>query len=156
MRQSVDKVNLTGGETPGDVLESIHQLMHLVRAHRQRALRTGAHELTHMEGKVLAFFARHPGATQRDLAEHMVRDKGQLGRLVAGLRERELLAPADEQPDRRSLRLEPTAQARTLLQGMQRHSRSLAALAVNGIGADERKQLLALLARVRANLDTAD
>jgi hypothetical protein len=35
-----------------------------------------------MEGKVLGFFARHPGATQRDLAQHSGRDKAQLARLI--------------------------------------------------------------------------
>ncbi|TFY97416.1 MarR family winged helix-turn-helix transcriptional regulator [Ramlibacter rhizophilus] len=152
MRKSVDTVNHIGVKTPGDVLESVHQLMHLVRAHRQRE----AGGLGHMEGKVLAYFARHPGSTQRDLAAQMQRDKGQLARLVAGLRERGLLEASPDPGDRRSVLLAPSDEGRRLLQSLRRHAGRLSAAAVRGLGADEQETLLALLARVRANLEAAD
>jgi DNA-binding MarR family transcriptional regulator len=155
MRKSVDTVNHAAPATPGDVLESVHAVMHLFRANRQRALREGQHALTHMEGKVLGFFARHPGATQSELAQHMERDKGQLARLVAGLKERGLLEAAVDAADRRSVRLQPTGEGRAIHQAMQRHGRRLAELAVTGLSAQEREQLLQLLARVRSNLEAA-
>lgn len=156
MAKTVDTVNHQRGETPADVLESVHAVMHLFRAHRQRALRDGRHELTHMEGKVLGFFARRPGATQSELAQHMGRDKGQLARLVAGLKERGLLEASADEADRRSVRLHPTAEARAIHQAMQRHARRLAEVAVTGFSDEERRQLLDLLAAVRKNLEAAE
>jgi DNA-binding MarR family transcriptional regulator len=44
-----------------------------------------------MEGKVLGYFCRHPGNTQSDLAQHSGRDKAQLTRLIARLKEAGLL-----------------------------------------------------------------
>jgi len=38
------------------------------RVEQYQVLRDNAYEVTHMESKVLGFFARHPGATQKDLA----------------------------------------------------------------------------------------
>jgi DNA-binding MarR family transcriptional regulator len=158
MRRSVDLVNQTGKDTPGeaapdDVMEQIHSVMHLFRARQHRALRGAPHELTHMDARVLGFFARHPGATQSDLAAHSGRDKGQLARLIGGLKERGLLQAQADAGDRRNLRLSLTVQGRAVQQGLQRRRLRLAGLAVAGLSEAERAQLVALLRRIRANLD---
>ena len=44
-----------------------------------------------MEGKILGFFIRHPGATLRDLVAHLRQDKGQLARLIRSLKIRNCL-----------------------------------------------------------------
>ena len=85
-----------------DVVEALHQTMRALRAAHHR---TGEGELTHMDGRVLGFFAHHPGATQKDLGQHSGRDKGQLARLVQGLRARGLLAATPDPADRRHLRI---------------------------------------------------
>ena len=72
------------------VIELVHVVMHQFRSRQFQALRDGAHDVTHMEAKVLGFFAHRPGATLSDLVAHSGRDKAQLARLVKGLREREL------------------------------------------------------------------
>jgi DNA-binding MarR family transcriptional regulator len=154
MRKTVDSVNHGREVTTGDVLESILAVMDVVRAHRMRALREGGHGITHLEGLVLGFFARHPGATQSELTAHLGRDKGQLARLVAGLRERGLLEPCSGQSDRRSLRLQPTSEAREILQALHRQTRKLSQLAVAGLDDKQRQRLVDLLARVRASLET--
>ena len=70
MPKSIDIVNHRG-QAPepsvrdDDVLEAIHQVMHQYRAQQYRVLRDGPHKVTHMESKVLGFFGRHPGATQK-------------------------------------------------------------------------------------------
>ena len=127
MEKQVDHVNQSGFAPDGDVLEAIHELMHRVR-HRQ--LDAGTGELNPMEARVLGFFARHPGATQSALAAHSGRDKGQLARLVNGLREKGLL-----------------------LAQVRRQRKRLSAAAVQGFSAEERAQLMAMLTRIRANLD---
>jgi DNA-binding MarR family transcriptional regulator len=152
MVRSIDLVNQKT-DTGDDVLEAIHGVMHLARAQQYRALRDGLDGLTHMDGKVLGYFARHPGSTQSDLAAHSGRDKGQLARLVGGLRERGLLEAQEDATDRRSLRLTLTDAGRALQQTLQRRRRRQAEVAVNGLSADERRQLLGLLARIRGNLE---
>ena len=160
MSKTVDHVNHLPADTPGDpdadeVFEAIHAVMHLYRSPRHRSAVADPAELTHMEHKVLGFFCRHPGATQSDLASHAGRDKSQLARLIAGLRARGLLDAQPDPADRRNLRLHPTAAARAAQQAAQRQARAVAATAVAGLSDAERLQLLALLQRVRANLERA-
>lgn len=153
MRKTVDHVNQMAAAD--DVLEAVHAVMHRVRAQQQHALRDadGNESLTPLEARVLGFFARHPGATQSELAAHVGRDKGQLARLVGGLRERGwLLAEADAE-DRRAVRLVPSEAARQRHQAAMRARRRLAEAAAAGLSDTERRQLLALLQRVLANLD---
>ena len=150
MEKQVDHVNQSGFAPDGDVLEAIHELMHPSR-HRQ--LDAGTGELNPMEARVLGFFARHPGATQSALAAHSGRDKGQLARLVNGLREKGLLLAQPDADDRRVMRLSLSEPAQGLLAQVRRQRKRLSAAAVQGFSAEERAQLMAMLTRIRANLD---
>lgn len=150
MRKSYDNVNHK--DEPGEVLELVHALMHDYRSLQYRFLRDGPHAITHMDGKVLDFFARRPGATQSDLAQHSGRDKAQLARLVKGLRERGLLAAEPDADDRRNLRLAPTAAGLEIQRSLRQQARRLGTRAVAGLAPAEREQLVALLQRVRHNL----
>ena len=162
MRKSVDLVNQKAAPTvpadpaSDDVVEAIHAVMHLVRSRQYHAGEGAAQELTHMDAKVLGFFARHPGATQSELAAHSKRDKGQLARLVGGLKERGLLQARADEADRRSVRRTLTAAGRGVQRTLQRRRRRLSDVAVTGLGDAERRQLLELLARVRDNLAARD
>lgn len=138
-----------------DVLELIHAVMHQYRARQYRVLKDGPHEITHMDGKVLAFFASHPGATQSDLAQHSGRDKAQLARLIKGLREQGLLDAASDEVDRRQVRLRLSEAGTEVHQALRRQARQLSATAVEGLSASEQQQLMVLLQRVQANLDKA-
>lgn len=151
MRKTVDLVNQRAGAE--DVIEAIHALMHLYRGGQFRGGRAGAAPLTPMEGRALGFFARRPGATLSELVAHSGRDKGQLARLVGGLRERGLLEAQADEADRRNVRLRLTAAGEKLDQSMRRRGRRLAAVAVEGLTEAERTKLLALLGRMRANLE---
>jgi DNA-binding MarR family transcriptional regulator len=157
MRQNVDNVNHT---TPpvsveADVLELVHAVMHQYRSLQFQALRDAAHGVTHMDSKVLGFFSHHPGATQSELAQHSGRDKAQLARLVAGLRERGLLQGEADASDRRSLRLSLTEQGRAVQRALKQQARRVTQRATAGLSATDRSTLVALLARVKANLDPA-
>jgi DNA-binding MarR family transcriptional regulator len=155
MRRSVDIVNKNSHATAEDVFESIHTVMHLFRSAQYRVLHGGPHDLTHMEFKVLGFFARNPSATQSDLVAHSGRDKGQLARLISGLKERGFLRARADEGDHRSVRLHLTSGGRAVHQTLQRQGRRLSKVAVTGLSAEERRQLVALLHRVRTNLETA-
>ncbi|MDM0043244.1 MarR family transcriptional regulator [Variovorax dokdonensis] len=155
MRHTFDNVNQKGRGPADDVLEAIHAVMHRVRAFQHRVVEDLPGSPTPMDAKVLGFFARNPGATQSDLATHSGRDKGQLARLVGGLRERGLLQAQADASDRRNLRLALTDEGKALHEKLQRRRRKLAQVAADGLGEEEKQQLLALLTRVQENLDRA-
>lgn len=150
MRKTIDHVNQMAAASPEQVFEAIHGLMHSYRA---RQFREGGGEPTHLEGKVLGYFARHPGATQRDLGAHSGRDKGQLARLIGGLRERGLLDAQVDEADRRSVRLQLSAAGKSVLKSVERRGQRLADDAMRNFSAEDRGRLLALLTRLRDDLD---
>lgn len=136
-----------------NVLEELHAIMHLYRARQYRALRGMPVELSHMEVRVLTFFARHPGATQRDLVLYSGRDKAQLARLIRGLRDKGLLEARIDEDDRRNTLLEVSAEGKRIHKHLQAQGAQLAGIAVKGMDAEERARLQQTLARMRANLE---
>lgn len=155
MRKSLDIVNQSNRAVEDDVLELVHTVMHSYRSQQYRLLRDGPHDITHMDGKVLGYFGRHAGATQKDLALHSGRDKAQLARLIKGLRDRGLLAAEADEADRRNVRLSLTADGQSVQRALQQQARRLSARAVAGLSATDQRQLRALLQRVSSNLDDA-
>ena len=130
----------------------MHAIMHLYRSAQQRSLRDGPNDLAHMEVKALGFFARHPGATQSDLVAHSGRDKAQVARQIRALRERGLLDVQADQLDRRSSRLSLSAEGKAVHAALHRNDGRLKDLALSGFTDEEKGALVALLARVRVNL----
>ncbi len=142
--------------TPEDVVEALHSTMRTIRAGLQAGARSGGRDLTHMDGKVLSFFAHHPGATQKELAQHSGRDKGQLARLIHGLKERDLLAATPDEADRRNLRIELTAAGHAAHKTLREQGRQLAERSAQTLSDAERRQLVALLHKLRTNLGCDD
>ena len=156
MKKQVDKVNQNSSESGTDVFEAIHAIMHLYRSQQLRASQAGDAPLTHMENKVLGYFGRNPGATQRDLAAHSGRDKAQLARLIGGLRDKGLLDAVAAPADRRSTHLTLSPAGRAAHAELRLHGAALSGVALTGLDASERAQLLALLGRVQENLAAAE
>lgn len=154
MRKPVDIVNRKDMPADEAVLELVHAVMHQFRSQQYRALEGGTHDITHMESKVMGFFARHAGATQSDLAQHSGRDKAQLARLIKGLRERGLLSGEADAADRRNMRLQLTEAGQAIQRALRTRGRKLEARAVAGLDAEQRRQLVELLQQVRRNLET--
>lgn len=159
MRDSIDNVNhrphAAHAGAEDDVLELVHSVMHQFRSLQYQRLRDGPHDITHMESKVLGYFAHHPGATQSDLAEHSGRDKAQLARLIKRLLDLGLLAREPDAQDRRQLRLNLTADGLAVQRSLHQQRQRLSKLAVAGLSAEEQTQLKALLVKLQANLDQA-
>jgi len=156
MWKKVDNVNHVGSPAASAaeaVIDLVHTVMHQFRSTQYQVLRDNAHAVTHMESKVMAFFARHAGATLSDLVAHSGRDKAQLAKLVKSLRERGLLDAATDAADRRSVQLRLSAAGRGVQQALQAQARLLNERAVHGLSPEELAQLVALLARLKANLD---
>ena len=139
-----------------NVLDLVHTIMHQYRSLQYRFLRDGPHDITHMDAKVLAFFAAHPGATQSDLVLRTGRDKAQLARLIKGLREQDLLEAKSDEADRRSVRLSLTKSGRAVHLELQQQAKKLSAKAVASLNATQQKQLIALLRDVSENLSNTE
>jgi DNA-binding MarR family transcriptional regulator len=151
---SVDNVNRKSVNASDEVFDLIHIIMHLFRSQQYRGLPDGWHQMTHMEGKLLGFFARNPGATLSDLVTHSARDKGQLARLIKSLKEGGLLSvQKDQKADRRSVGLQLTRAGHAAHRTLHRQSKRLAMLAVKDLDSEKRRQLLVLLRQVRNNLE---
>lgn len=153
MRKEVDRVNQNAAARDDDPLETMHAIVHLYRARQLRGLRDGPHALAHMEIRVLAYVARHPGATQSDLATHSGRDKAQVARLIRALRERGLLEATADERDRRSARLALSVAGQDMFAALRGRSGELGEAALAGLSGQERDSLRDLLERVRANLE---
>ncbi|SPB18186.1 MarR family transcriptional regulator [Caballeronia novacaledonica] len=137
---------------PEDVLDLLHTVMHEYRSLQYRFLRDGPFEITHMDGRVLGFFAANPGATQKELAKHSGRDQAQLARLIKRLREEGLLSANADASDRRNVRLSLTERGQEIESALRQQAKRLSKKAVSGLSADELQQLGALLSTVRDNL----
>lgn len=153
MSKKIDKVNHAASVAPEELLEALHSLVHAARASQRESLRSSGMELTPLEARILGYFARHPGAPQSELAEHSGRDKGQVARLVSGLRDRGLLEAVPDGADKRITRIHLSAPAVGLHRTLLRQRQQLARLAMDGIDEDERATLLALLDRMRQNIE---
>jgi DNA-binding MarR family transcriptional regulator len=153
MNQSIIGVVNQKKNAPDEVFEAIHTIMHLLRSEQYRAMRDGAYDLTHMEGKILAFLARNSGATLSELVAHSRRDKSQLARLIKSLRQQGLLQGQNDKEDRRSVRVTLTPEGRAIHESLQYQVGRLSKVAVTGLGAEELRNLVALLQKVRSNLE---
>jgi len=148
----VDNVNHMKNIEAIDVLEAVHTVMHTLRARQYAAQEGVPHGLTHLEGKVLGFFAKNPAATQAELSAHSGRDKGQIARLIAGLRARGLLEPDCSDGDRRVVRLKLTTEGKSAQQALMRQRQQIAESACAELDPAERCQLVRLLEKLNRQL----
>ncbi|PRC94104.1 MarR family winged helix-turn-helix transcriptional regulator [Solimicrobium silvestre] len=153
MRELNDNVNKSQLAPEDGVLDLIHNIMHQYRSQQYQVLRDGPHDITHMESKVLSYFEHRPGATQSDLARHTGRDKAQLARLIKGLRDRGLLDGEADEADRRNTKLSLTAIGKSIQHTLFQQAKLLNSKAVKGLNNEEQQQILALLQRMKSNLD---
>lgn len=153
MRHVDDKVNHSADAPAEALVEALHAVVHALRARQHESLAQAGVALSPLEVRVLAFFARQPGATQRDLIVHSGRDKGQVARLVRSLHEQGLLELQADDDDGRITRIHLTPVARQLSQAVQRQRGVLARQAFQGVAPDEARAALRLLQRMRQNLE---
>ena len=156
LKKQVNLVNQFDERSAEAVFDAIHTVMHMYRSMQLRGLRGVDYELTHMEYKAMGFFARHPGASQSELAAHSGRDKAQLARLLRGLRDKKLLDAQLDETDRRSTRLKLTDEGVNVIHSLQAMGAEVSGQAVAGMSEDECAQLLSLLKRIKLNLDSGE
>lgn len=137
------------------ITEEIHLLRRLLKAQQFRfySYSDTPRDMVYMGVRMLDYIGGHPGCTQSDLVGHFFRDRAQVAKLVGGLRERGLVDTEVDENDRRLQRLHITEEGRKIRVGAQRERKRVARLALTGIDAADRKQLIELLRRIRRNLE---
>lgn len=151
MKNKDDKVNQS--PTADAVFEAIHKVMHLYRSQRLVSFKSEGQDITHMESRVLDYFAHHPDSTLSDLMHHSGRDKAQLTRLIRGLREGGLLDAVEDPTDRRIMRLRLSQQGSVLQRQLRQQGAHVLEKAVTGLSPSQCSELVALLQIVRGNLE---
>jgi DNA-binding MarR family transcriptional regulator len=152
-RKSPDQKNATQSAMAAeDVFDSIHSVMHLYRLRQYQS--TEESGISHLDGKALRFFANHPGSTLKDLSVFFGRDKGQLARLVNGLKRRGFLKSQVDGIDRRQVRLSLSKEGASAQAQLRIKTSQLADQAVNVLSAQERTMLLELIEKIKLNLNS--
>lgn len=154
-RISFDNVNNKPFSKSEQVFESIHHVTHLIRSGIFKVLRDSPYKLTHLEGKLLGYFSRHPGSTLGDVAEEMAKDKGQLAKVIRSLREYGLLTALADDSDRRKVKLVLTPQGEEIHNMVRKEIGRLSEIAIQGFDSEQKQDLLAKLKRIRTNLEAS-
>jgi DNA-binding MarR family transcriptional regulator len=151
INKNVDNVNyiLDDGQT---VFEVIHHLMHSFRAKQYKLIQETGLDLTHMEHKVMAFFARHPESKLSDLVKHSGRDKSQIARLINELKAKELLDSFPDEHDKRAARLSLSSKGVKVFDSLVSSEKRISSQSVRGLSKDECALLIKLLKQVSTNL----
>jgi MarR family transcriptional regulator for hemolysin len=108
--------------------------------------------MTKAQWVLLLKLSRHPGLSQKDLAELMEVEPITVGRLVDRLEARGLVARDADEQDRRIWRLRLTPAAAPLLQVLASHRDDIAAMIVTGIGQETVQTMQKGLMQIKANV----
>ena len=142
------------GPPPDDLLILLTDLARLIRTLADRRAR--AYGMTRAQWIILARLSRRPGLTQRELAEILEVEPITVGRLVDRLAKRGLVERRADPADRRVWRLHLTPGADPVLAGIGETRAAFDATATRGLTEADRDALVAVLSRVKSNLQLLD
>jgi MarR family transcriptional regulator, transcriptional regulator for hemolysin len=111
--------------------------------------------ITRAQWLVLTRLHRHPGASLSELAERMEVEKATAGRMIDRLVANGWVARRTQRDDRRVKRVYLTPEAERVHKRIWRVAESTVEDALAGLSAQESKQLMALLQRVKKTLVSA-
>ncbi len=138
------------------VLEQFFGLMHQFKSHMHQALSSDKFELGPIGAQALGFFDAHPKGTQRDLIRYFGRDKAQVTRLLKQLEERGLIVREVDEDDKRSYRVTLTSAGKSQQAIVHKHKQQIAETMMAGFDAGERATLIALLGRMKSNVESSE
>lgn len=120
----------------------------------RRRFDEGAREIgvTRPQWQVLTLLSRNEGINQGGLADLLEVEPITLGRMIDRLQDAELVVRRADPNDRRAWRLYLTGRGEDLIEQLLPVAREAFAVALEGIGEDEQRQMKAVLERMRANL----
>jgi DNA-binding MarR family transcriptional regulator len=134
-------------ENIGTLLAQVSRLLR--RTFDERAREIG---VTRPQWQVLTLLKAHAGSNQGTLAEMLEVEPITLGRMIDRLQEADLAERRADPADRRAWRIFLTGKGEALLDHLRPFGRETLTQALGGVSEEDRKQLIATLTRVRANL----
>lgn len=108
--------------------------------------------VTRPQWQVLTLLKRNEGINQGGLAELLEVEPITLGRMIDRLQDADLVVRRADPNDRRAWRLHVTERGEDLIEQLRPFSRETFAVALEGIGDEDQRQLMATLDRMRSNL----
>jgi MarR family transcriptional regulator for hemolysin len=133
-----------------DLLLLIGDTARLIGTYADRVARRQG--MTKAQWVLLLKLSRHPGLSQKDLAELMEVEPITVGRLVDRLEARGLVARDADGQDRRVWRLRLTSAAEPLLQVLAGHRADIAAMIVTGVPQETVQAMQKGLMQIKANV----
>lgn len=112
----------------------------------------GRNRFTPAQWRALAYLSQMEGCLQRELADVVEVRPMTIGRLLDRMQQLQLIERRRDTTDRRAQRVYLTPRARVAVREMRAIGRRCSNEAVRGLSAPERRALVDLLARLRANL----
>ncbi len=134
-------------ENIGTMLAQVSRLLR--RSFDERARSIG---VTRPQWQVLTLLKLHEGINQGGLAELLEVEPITLGRMIDRLQEAQLVERRPDPADRRAWRLFLTGKGEGLLDDLRPAAHETIELALDGLGAEERDELMDILRRMRGNL----
>lgn len=139
---------------PALMEDNIGTMMAQVSRMMRRAFDLQARQIgvTRPQWQVLSLLARHAGINQGGLADILEVEPITLGRMIDRLQESEMVERRPDPADRRAWRLHLTPKGEEQIERLRPLAEATLELALEGIRADERERLMAILGRMRVNL----
>lgn len=119
----------------------------------RRATRFG---LTRAQWRAISCLHHREGIRQNELAEFLDMEPIAVGRVIDRLQDAGFVERRADPRDRRSWRLHTTDKARAVIDDMREIARGLRADATRDINVDELEQMIAVLTRIKDNLQRLD
>ncbi|MDO1529087.1 MarR family transcriptional regulator [Fulvimonas sp. R45] len=119
----------------------------------RRAVKFG---LTRAQWRATKMLYHRPGLRQTELAEFLEMEPIAVGRVIDRLQSAGFVERRPDPKDRRAWRLYATEQAHEVVDDMERIARGLRRDATTGIDHDEMAQMIAVLTRIKENLQALD
>ncbi len=136
-----------------DLLLLVSDTARLIGTYADRLARRQG--MTKAQWVVMLRLARHPGLSQKDLADMMEVEPITVGRLVDRLEARGLVARHADEQDRRIWRLHLLPAAEPILQVVSAQRAEIASMIVTGIGHGAAETMRKGLMQVKANVTSA-
>lgn len=133
-----------------DLLFLLHDVARLVRVEADRRARV--HGTTRAQWALLVRLAKHPGLTQKEVADLLEVEPISVARLVDRMQAAGLLERRADAQDRRVWRLHLLPQATEMLAEIDVQRRELAALVASGIPPARRHEMIEGLRVMKCNL----
>lgn len=138
---------------PTQVLDALHDITHLYRNRMREELHQHDERLTRNAMRYVLYVGYHPLCTHKELMEYLHADKAQVARTLNEIEDNGWIERVPHPEDKRSRRLQLSAQGKALFNAMRKRRAKVGETMLKGSSDEEQLQLLALLTRMREQME---